>query len=328
MQKEDHLFQYIGLTGPHYDVDVERGKIREFANAMYAPIPDFLEGRNPIIPATYFVSAPYTWGYSLERPRGTIFSSVDHDFSVPLHAEESFIFHNGVPKAGDKFRVRSLIENITQKQGQRGGLLTFFTILTEYFDTSEKLKVEQRSVTVTTMNSPNESKDWNAKIPKYDPKYKELDPEKPFSTIERKNIKDLILGEGPGIIDTGPLMVREIVRFQGVVGEDNALHHDLTWAKSKGYPNIFGLGTHQASALAAYLSHWIDPSFIRKFKCKFKNIYWPGDNISYQGRVSKKIKLGENFGAIIDLLCFRGMQEILVEAQAEVVNQQDVSTNT
>ena len=55
MEKENNLSQYIGLAGPYYDVDVERGKIREFANAMYAPIPDFLQGVNPRTPATYFV---------------------------------------------------------------------------------------------------------------------------------------------------------------------------------------------------------------------------------------------------------------------------------
>ena len=30
---------YIGLQGPEYDMDVERGKIREFARAMNAPLP-------------------------------------------------------------------------------------------------------------------------------------------------------------------------------------------------------------------------------------------------------------------------------------------------
>ena len=29
---------YIGLTGPEYEMDVERGKIREFAKASHAPI--------------------------------------------------------------------------------------------------------------------------------------------------------------------------------------------------------------------------------------------------------------------------------------------------
>ena len=318
MKQEHNLSNYIGLAGPYYEMDIERGKIREFANAMYAPLSDFCEGRNPIIPATFLVNTPYTWGYSLERPRGTVFSSIDHDFSVPLHAEESFVYHDGMPKAGDRFQVRSLIENIVQKPGRRGGVLTFFTMLTEYYDNVDNLKVEQRSVTVTTDSTPNESDKWQIDIPKYKPFYKDLDPDRPFSKIKRQKLQKLDTGTTPGIINTGPLLVREIVRFQGVVGEDNALHHDLQWAKSNGYPNIFGLGTHQASALAAYLSYWINPKLIRTFKCKFKNVYWPGDHISYKGYVAERLQTGTETAALIKLFCLRNNDEILVEAEAKV----------
>jgi len=60
---------FIGLTGPEYEMDVERGRIRDFAKAMSAPLPEFTTNRNPVIPATFLVTTPYTWGYSLERPR-------------------------------------------------------------------------------------------------------------------------------------------------------------------------------------------------------------------------------------------------------------------
>ena len=86
------LQEHIGLTGPEYDVYIERGKIREFARAMQAPLAEFLEGDAPVVPATFLVCAPYTWGYTLERPRGTNFSRIDHDLTVSLHAEESFRF--------------------------------------------------------------------------------------------------------------------------------------------------------------------------------------------------------------------------------------------
>ena len=81
---------FIGLTGPEYEMDIERGKIRDFARAMHAPLHEFIEGRNPLMPATFLITAAYTWGYSLERPRGTVFEQLDHDLSVPLHAEEAY----------------------------------------------------------------------------------------------------------------------------------------------------------------------------------------------------------------------------------------------
>lgn len=84
------LEDQVGLTGPSYDVFIERGKIREFARAMDAPITEFMNSAEPVAPPTFLVCAPYTWGYTLERPRGTNFAEIDHDLSVSLHAEESF----------------------------------------------------------------------------------------------------------------------------------------------------------------------------------------------------------------------------------------------
>ena len=38
------LADQVGLTGPEYEVDIERGKIREFSRAMQAQLPEFLDG--------------------------------------------------------------------------------------------------------------------------------------------------------------------------------------------------------------------------------------------------------------------------------------------
>jgi len=277
----------IGLVGPEYEMDVERGRIRDFARAMSAPLPDFISGKTPVIPAMFLVTTPYTWGYSLERPRGTVFADIDHDLSVPLHAEESFVFHGEPPRAGDSFTCRSILENVITKSGGRGGDLTFLTMLTEYRDGAGRLAAEQRSMTVTTGLAPSEG-DWKVQPPPYTPDYPELDPGDIFTDVQRVDWDDLTEGEGPGVIKAGPLLLREIVRFQGVVGEDNALHHDTDWARKFGYPAVFGLGTHQASMLAGYAAHWLDPAAVRSCRVRFCAVYWPGDEISYSATVERK----------------------------------------
>lgn len=298
------LEDYIGLTGPEYEMDVERGKIREFARAMYAPLPDFVEGYNPIIPATFLVSAPYTWGYSLERPRGTVFETVDHDFSVPLHAEESFIFHGEPPRAGDRLTCQLTLEDIKTKSGSKGGELTFLTTLTEYKDPSGRLVAEQRSMTVTTEQSPEDG-GWDVTVPDYEPSYPTLDPDPLFDAISQITWDDLVEGEGPGVIDGGPLLTREMVRFQGVVGEDNPLHYDISWATSSGFPALIGLGMHQASVLAAYAAHWLDPCAVRSFRARFKNVYWVGDHLRYDMKVARKYMEDAHRKVDLELFCTR-----------------------
>ena len=278
---------FIGLTGPEYEMDVERGRIRDFARAMSAPLQEFMTGRNPVIPATFLVTTPYTWGYSLERPRGTVFSQIDHDLSVPLHAEEAFIFHGAPPRAGDRYNCKAILEDVTSKSGGRGGELTFLTMLTEYRNAAGGLAVEQRSVTVTTGRSPTEG-DWVVNLPPYEPDYEDIDLVDIFTDVARMSWEDLTEGEGPNLVNAGPLMLRDIVRFQGVVGEDNALHHDTAWAHKFGYPGVFGLGTHQASMVAGYAAHWLDPAAVREFRVRFRCVYWPGDQLHYKGEVVRK----------------------------------------
>ncbi len=306
---------FIGLQGPEYIMDIERGKLREFARAMNAPLPGYVEGEHPLIPATFLITAAYSWGYSLERPRGTVFEQIDHDLSVPLHAEESFIFHGPLPRAGDRLRCRASLENVWRRRGGRGGELTFLTMLTEFRSEAGEPVAEERSTTVTTVNAPD-ADDWNVDIPDYLPGYPDdLDPVDPFELIERTDWD----GIEPGTeqrIETGPLHIGDIVRFQGVVGEDNPLHYDLAWAKSLGYPNVFGLGSHQASMLAAMTAHWFDPVAVAGFKARFRNVYWPGESLTYAAVVSKKYH-DENSGhrmLELQLACTRNEAEPVVDA--------------
>ena len=304
----------IGLIGPDYEMDVERGHIRRFARAMSAPLDEFTQGYQPVIPATYLVSTPYTWGYSMERPRGTAFADIDHDLTVSLHAEESFLFHGELPRAGDRFNCRAILEDVKVKSGGRGGDLTFLVMLTEYRDQQGRLAVEQRSTSVTTGQAPS-SDDWQVELPDYDPDYPDSDPVDYFTAVERCQWSGLEVGQGPGKIETGPLLMREIVRFQGVVGEDDALHHDAVWAKKFDYPGVFGLGTYQASMLAGYAAHWLDPRAVRNYRARFRDIIWPGDRLSYEGEVVNKYHQGSsgNPAADIKLKCHRENGDLLVE---------------
>ncbi|MCP4878809.1 MAG: hypothetical protein GY896_25430 [Gammaproteobacteria bacterium] len=305
----------VGLTGPDYEMEIELGKTREFARAMNAPLPEYIEGRNPLIPPTFLITAAYSWGYSLERPRGTVFEQIDHDLSVPLHAEESFIFHTALPRAGDRLKCRASLEDVHRKQGARGGELTFLTMLTEFHNESGGLVAEERSTTVTTANSPDED-EWTVEIPHYHPDYPEnLDPGDPFAHITRTRWEELTEGQGPGKVDNGNLRIGDIVRFQSVVGEDNPLHYDLVWAKSLGYPNVFGLGSHQASMLAAYAAHWLDPQAIRAFKARFRNVYWPGEPLAYELLVARKyIDDSGHRIAELQLNCTRNDNDPVVDA--------------
>ncbi|MEM7214410.1 MAG: MaoC family dehydratase N-terminal domain-containing protein [Pseudomonadota bacterium] len=307
------LVDQIGLTGPEYDVWIERGKIREFARAMDAPLKEFLEGPNTVIPATFLVCAPYSWGYTLERPRGTIFSEIEHDLTVSLHAEESFLFLAEPPRAGDRLVAQPKLEKVWEKQGGNGGKLTFLTILTEYRDQAGNIRAEQRSTSVTTQTAPGDG-EWKPEVPEYDPDYPTLERDSPFANIARQAFSGLTLEDSPGEVCADPLLKQEIVRFQGVVGEDDPLHHDHEWAAKNDYPSVFALGTHQASLMAAYASYWLSPEKVRSFKVRFREVVWPGDQLVYNGTIVELDQ--DNKKAVLNLTCRRRDQTLVSEAWA------------
>ena len=141
---------------PDYEMPVERGKIRELARAAYAPWPEYLNEPYPVMHPILLMTAGVYWGYTLERPRGTLFEQLGHDLAVPLHAEESYHFHGTLPRAGTLLTARACLEDVVEKQGGRGGTLTFLTMLTEFRDESGRLAAEARAVTVTTSSSPDD----------------------------------------------------------------------------------------------------------------------------------------------------------------------------
>jgi acyl dehydratase len=305
----------VGLAGPAYEVDIERGKIREFARAMHAPLPEFVEGRRPIIPATFLATAPYGWGYTLERPRGTVFAGIEHDFSVSLHGEEAFVFHDALPRGGDRLVAQGTLERVVTRTGARGGELTLLTLLTTYRDEAGTLVAEQRSTSITAGETPGTG-DWAASIPEYAPVYPSRDVDAIFGTPDRLEWEALVEGEGPAPVTPPPLTLRDTVAFQGAEGEDDPMHYDQALARSVGYPSVFGLGMCQASMLAGHVASRIDPAAVRSFRARFVNVFWPGELLRYGFVVARKHRDPENGHrmAELELTCSRASGEPIVRA--------------
>ncbi|MEZ5773624.1 MAG: MaoC family dehydratase N-terminal domain-containing protein [Hyphomicrobiaceae bacterium] len=294
----------IGRFGPEFEVPIERGAIRAFAKSIHAPWPAYLEDRRATIPPSFLATANVAWGYTLERPRGTLLVGLDHDLAVPLHAEESYLFHGEPPRAGDLLIARAGLESVVTKQGRRGGDLTFLTLLTEFREPGGRLAAEARSVTVTTTAS-KEDGEPAAEAPAYRPCYTTLEAPDTFSGLTRQPFAELTLGMGPGIVDGGMLTLHDMVRYQAAGGEDNPLHYDLAHAQAFGFPGFFGVGMHQAGMLGAYAARWLGPRSVRSFRARFRAVYFVGDELTYEGRVAGLRKIEGGQLADLSLVCRR-----------------------
>jgi acyl dehydratase len=85
-----------------------------------------------------------------------------------------------------------------------------------------------------------------------------------------------------------PLTITDFVRYQGASGDMNPIHHDPEFAARAGYPTPFAVGMLQAGILATYATDWLGPRNVRRFKVQFREQAWPGDVLTYAGKVVAK----------------------------------------
>ncbi|MGW4205828.1 MaoC/PaaZ C-terminal domain-containing protein [Streptomyces sp. NPDC004726] len=86
---------------------------------------------------------------------------------------------------------------------------------------------------------------------------------------------------------TYPPMTRtDYVKYQGASGDFHPLHHDEVYARSVGFPSVFSVGMLQAGMLATYVTDWIGVERIRRFKVRFVDQMWPGDELTCSATVA------------------------------------------
>jgi hypothetical protein len=142
----------VGKEGAPFEVVVERGKIREFARATRATHAEYF-GDAPVAPPT-FLTTMFFWEEGITEANP--WHHVKLDQKRGMHAEQEYVFHGPPPRAGTKLVARSRIESVFDKEGRRGGKLTFAVMVTEFRDESGKLVAEARMTGVETEKPPSE----------------------------------------------------------------------------------------------------------------------------------------------------------------------------
>ena len=135
----------VGLTDEATTMPVERGKIREFARSCMSDDPAYLESPSPVIPPTFLTTVNF-WMSSETSP----LALVGLDLRRLLHGSQEYIFHGPPPRAGDDLTFQTRVDAIYEKEGKRGGTMTFVETVTEFRDAEGTLVAEARSTAIET----------------------------------------------------------------------------------------------------------------------------------------------------------------------------------
>ena len=142
-----------GKQGEPFVMDIERGKIHEFARATQSEHPDYFSGDSPVIPST-FLTTQFFWEALV--PGSNPWDLVRMSQKRGMHAEQEYIFHGPPPRAGTRLFCTSRITDIYEKEGRRGGTLTFAVMVTEFRNEAGDLVAEAKLTGVETAKPPGE----------------------------------------------------------------------------------------------------------------------------------------------------------------------------
>jgi acyl dehydratase len=145
--------KHIGTELPPYTVEVERGRLRFFAQAtgqtdpVYSDDAAALAAGHPALP----VPPTFLFCLEMESPKpGALRELLGLDYSRILHGEQGFTFHR-TAYAGERLTFRQRIEDIYDK---KGGALEFIVRKTEVSDAQGQPVAELRCVTVYRSPKP------------------------------------------------------------------------------------------------------------------------------------------------------------------------------
>ena len=130
----------IGLTGKPYVVEVEKGHIRRFAEAIGDPNPLYRDDEYAKSKGYEGIIAPPTFPMAVGSEGGDI--PVELDTRRMLHGEQEFIYERPII-AGDKLTCQMKVADLYEKEG-KSGTMQFLILDTEMKDENGDIVVTSR----------------------------------------------------------------------------------------------------------------------------------------------------------------------------------------
>ena len=138
-----------GKTFPPYEFHVERGKIREFADAILDPNPVYRD------PDLEIVAPPTLLRTFLYEPRDAEEALGVEDWSYIVHGEQEFEYHSPV-NVGDVLIGQDRIVSVSQKESRRAGTLTIGVIESTFKNLKGDVVQVNRRTLIETENRISE----------------------------------------------------------------------------------------------------------------------------------------------------------------------------
>lgn len=292
--QHNELEELVGETRTTVEgLRVEAGKVEEFARALSDDDPIYRERDAATDRGFSDVPAPLTFTRTGRFPRYGTDESLDlgsHPEYV-LHGAHAYEYERPLV-VGDVLRGETALTEISEREGDRGGVMTVAEVETAYYDRADERVVTERATVIETdgaVSEPTEDQaaESGADNPNLDDGVSSDDPTVLATTApEPARAGDLDAVDSAPEVVLGPLHRRDFVRYAGASGDFNPIHYDEPYARAAGNPSVFGQGMFTAGVAAHAVADWFGLGNVRTFTVRFRSRVWPGDTITATAAVT------------------------------------------
>lgn len=146
----DDVKQKEGFEFPAYSFTVERGKIKEFVQAIGDPNPVYVDRDYAVGEGYRDVIAPPTFGVCIDMWGGPGFEKLCAMLEIDpvrvLHGEQEFEYFGEI-NPGDRITARTRVANVFRKEG-KSGTMNFISLQTTYNNQREEKVLVARMLIV------------------------------------------------------------------------------------------------------------------------------------------------------------------------------------
>jgi peroxisomal enoyl-CoA hydratase 2 len=291
---------------------VAPGKVAEFARAVRDDNPAHYDPDAARERGFEAVPAPLTFtrvsAFPHNRPEGVEGTGFDLGLEpVIIHGEQAYEFERPLV-AGDVLDGETTLAEVYQREGRRGGTMTFVEYETAYYDQDGDLVVTDRSTAIETEESVGSDDGDGGGDGGGDGDERATARTAPTDAeqIEREDrSRYLEPGEGTtmtgepvrsagevAVGDAGPeLTVEDVqrpdfVKYAGASGDFNPVHYSEPYAHATGSRSVFGQGMLTAGYAAHFVADWFGLANVSSFRVRFEEQLWPGDTVTASGDVT------------------------------------------
>lgn len=299
---------------------IEAGKVAEFAAAIGDDNPAYRDEEAAHSQGFRGIPAPPTFTrvamFPHHRPPdgSRLGFEVGFDVRREIHGEQEYEFERPV-YVGDVLDGTTTLTDAFEREGSRGGTMTFVILETEYRDTSSELVVTERSTVIET-ESAIEDEETDEIGETIDPRIEGASVSQTTTGYDQPTyLEDVSEGDSGFELTVENLSRPDFVRYAGASGDFNPIHYDEQYARSLGNPRVFGQGMLTAGYASHFASDWFGLQMIRRFKSRFLARIWPGDTLTYTGTVRDVDRDGGTITA--EIVAERQTGEVVLEGEVE-----------